>query len=486
MKVSDVKNLKYKLLQGSDSNEYTALVYDSRKVTEGCLFVCIKGLHFDSHDIIRELKANGASGVIVEHECELPEGIDVYLVDNTRSALALCSAAYFGYPAEKLKTIAITGTKGKTTTAYMIKHFLEKAGNVCGYIGTNGIEIGNMHVPSLNTTPESYEINRRFSEMVKAGCEYAVIETSSQAFLLHRTDGIFFDYAVFTNIANDHIGEGEHKDFQDYLDCKTQLFRQSRHGFVKADDDHSSYVIAHSKCEDIKTFGPMCEADYSYDNLRLVQTPEFIGTEFTAHLPGKDIECKVSIPGKFNADNAIAAISVCHSLGLPDDILTNGLSDLSICGRMETVHSTEDLKVIVDFAHNEMATINLVKTLKEYNPKRLVVVFGCGGNRSPERRYGMGRVVGENADFAIITEDNNRMEPFEDILRDIHSTFDKTGCDFIDIPLRPDAVRYAIMNHKPGDMVAIIGKGHEGGIDKNGVVTPYTDQDAVKQILKEI
>lgn len=486
MKITDVNNLKYSVLQGNESTEYTSLVYDSRKVTEGCLFICLKGLHFDSHDIILEIKSKGAAGVIIEHECSFPEGLNVFKTENTRTALALCSAAYFDYPADKIKTIAITGTKGKTTTAYMIKHLLEKSGKNCGYIGTNGIEIGSKKIPSLNTTPESYEIHKRFSEMVKAGCDYAVIETSSQAFMMHRTDGILFDYSIFTNIANDHIGEGEHKDFQEYLDCKTQLFRQSRYAFVNADDEHSPYVMEHATCDDIKTFGSSMKADYSYDDLRFVKTHDCIGIEFTGHIPEAEMKCSVSLPGKFNADNAIAAISVCHFIGVDINILMTGLSDISICGRMETVYSTADLKVIVDFAHNEMATINLVNTLKDYNPERLVIVFGCGGNRSPERRYGMGKVVGENADFAIITEDNNRMEPFEDILRDIHSTFDKTGCDYIDIPLRPDAVRYAIVNHKPGDMVAIIGKGHEGGIDKNGVVTPYTDQDAVKKILKEL
>lgn len=485
MKISKVENLVFELIQGTDDIEYDSLAFDSRKISKGCLFVCLKGLNFDSHDITEQIVQQGASGIIIEHDCEFPENINVYKVRNSRNALALCSAAFFGYPAGKLTTIAITGTKGKTTTALMIKHLLEKSGIMCGYIGTNGIDIGDKHIDSLNTTPESYEVNHRFAEMVDAGCSHAVIETSSQAFLMHRVDGIIFDYAVFTNISNDHIGKGEHKDFEEYLNCKTQLFRQSRCGFFNIDDEHSGYVMVNSTCETIKTFGTTLKADFSYEKLKLFQSDDAIGSEFSLRYDKKSVDCHIAVPGEFNADNALAAMAVCHTLGISDDILSDGLSDIRICGRMELVHSTADLKVIVDFAHNEVATVNLVKTLKEYDPKRLVVVFGCGGNRSPERRYGMGRVVGENADFAIITEDNNRMEPFEDILRDIHSTFDRTGCSYIDIPLRPDAVRYAIEHHQPGDLVAIIGKGHESGIDKNGVVTPYTDQEAVANVLKE-
>ncbi len=486
MIISNVNDFHYKTIQGCDNYEYDSLVYDSRKVTENSLFVCLKGMKFDSHDIIEEVVKNGAKGIIIEHDCCYPLNVNVYRVENSRIALALCSAAFFDYPSNKLKTIAITGTKGKTTTALMIRHLIEKSGVLCGYIGTNGIDIGDIHISTQNTTPESYEVNRRFSEMVDAGCKYVVIETSSQAFLMHRVYGIVFDYAIFTNIANDHIGDGEHKDFEEYLNCKTQLFKQSRHGFINIEDDHAGYIIDNSTCSEITTFGLSEKADYWYDNLKLTQTDSFIGSTFIFHNRNKELNCSISIPGAFNADNALAAFSVLSELSFSDSIIESGLEDISICGRMELVHSTEDIKVIVDFAHNEIATINLVTTLKNYNPKRLVIVFGCGGNRSKERRFGMGRVVGENADFAIITEDNNRMESFDDICRDIHSTFDKTGCDYIDIPLRPDAIRYAIQNHQPGDMIAIIGKGHEGGIEKNGVVTPYTDQEAVQELLKEL
>lgn len=486
MLIGKVENLTFELVQGTDNFDYKEVVFDSRKVNEGCLFVCLKGLRFDSHDVIEDVVSKGAKGIIIEHDCKFPKDVNIYKVKNARNALSLCSAARFDYPSKKLTTIAVTGTKGKTTTACMVKKLLETSGKKCGLIGTLGIDIIDKHVPTLNTTPESYDIQKAFAEMVEAGCEYAVMEASSQAFLMHRVDGVIYDYAIFTNISNDHIGEGEHKDFEDYLNCKCQLFKQCRHGFVNTDDEHSGYVMINSECDDMKTFGSSPKANYWYDNVRFVQDASFLGLEMDVHYGDKNLDCKISLPGEFNAPNAMGAISVCHELGIEDSVIEKGLSDLYVNGRMELVYSTKDLKVIVDFAHNEVSTVSLIETLKNYEYKRLVVVFGCGGNRSPERRYGMGRVVGENADFAIITEDNNRMEDIKDIMKDIHSTFDKTGGKYVDIPLRPDAVKYAIEKHEPGDMVAIIGKGHEDYIDKEGKRTHYTDQEAVYAALKEL
>ena len=485
MKITEAEGLQYILRSGTDTTEYPSLCYDSRKVTEGCLFICMKGMKFDAHDVIAEIAQKGAAGVIIDHDAAFPENLNVYQVPDSREALSLCAAAYFGYPARKLKLIGITGTKGKTTTAAMVRQYLMKWGKTCGMIGTLGFFIGDKHTPGMNTTPESYTIQKSFREMVDAGCEYCVMEVSSQAYLMQRVAGIHFDYALFTNISRDHIGEGEHKDFADYLQCKTQLFRNSEIGFLNADDAHAAYVREHASCE-IHTFARECAADYRYENIRYVQNADFIGLAFDAVFPDRKLTVDVAIPGEFNAPNAMGAVCICRAIGVPDEILETGLADLFINGRMELVYSTEDLKVIVDFAHNEVSAENILKTLRAYQPKRLVVVFGCGGNRSVERRYGMGRVCGELADFSIITEDNNRMESFEQIAGDIHREFDKTGGKGIDIPLRPDAVRYVIEHHEPGDIVAIIGKGHETGIDKGGVVYAYTDQSAVRNALEEL
>ncbi len=486
MKIDKVENLTFEVLQQVSDPDYAEVAYDSRKAVPGCLFVCMKGMKFDSHDAVGDIAAKGAAGIIIDHDCSYPAGINVYRVKDSRAALALCSAALFGYPAKKLTTIAVTGTKGKTTTAAMVRKLLVESGRKCGMIGTLGIFIGDRHVPTLNTTPESYDIQKAFAEMADEGCECVVMEASSQAFLMHRVEGVIFDYALFTNISNDHIGEGEHRDFEDYLNCKTQLFRQCRHGFVNVDDEHAGYILVRSSCDDIKTFGSSPKADYRYENLRFEQDASFMGIEMDVCFGEKIPECRISLPGEFNAPNAMGAYCICHAIGVSDEILRRGLSDIHVNGRMELVYSTDDLKVIVDFAHNEVSTVSLMETLKNYEHRRLVVLFGCGGNRSKDRRYGMGRAVGENADFAIVTEDNNRMESFADIAADIHSELDRTGCSWIDIPLRADAVRYAIEHHQPGDMVAIIGKGHEDYIDKEGKRTHYTDREAVEGALEAL
>ena len=267
--------------------------------------------------------------------------------------------------------------------------------------------------------------------------------------------------------------------------CKTRIFNQVKHAFINADNEHSQFVIDNCTCRDIRTFGNEKQADYTYGNIRYVSDENFIGLEFDACFEEEKIEIEVAIPGRFNAPNAMGAICVCRACGVERTVLETALKDIYVKGRMELMYSSEELKVIVDFAHNEVSTVALLDTLRNYNPKRLVVVFGCGGNRSPERRYGMGKACGEKADFSIITEDNNRLEKIEDIMKDIHKTFDLTGGRGIDIPLRPDAVMYAIEHHEPGDIVAIIGKGHEDYIDKEGKRTHYTDQEAVLAAIEQ-
>ncbi len=261
MKIRDVEQVSFRLLQGDPDRDYTAVCYDSRRIEPGCLFVCMKGMRFDPHDIIAKLAAAGAKGVVTEHECSCPEGIDVWRTDDSRAALAHISAAFFGFPARRMTMIAVTGTKGKTTTAGMIRRLLEAAGHKTGLIGTLGISVGDEHTPLNNTTPESFELHRAFAHMVQEGCTHVVMEASSQAVLMHRIDGIDYDIGVFTNISNDHIGPGEHKDFQDYLDCKTRVISQCRKAFLNADDEHTEYVRTHTSCPDLTGFGFSEHAD---------------------------------------------------------------------------------------------------------------------------------------------------------------------------------------------------------------------------------
>lgn len=477
--------MEYQLLQGSLDVEVEDVVYDSRKAKEKTVFVCMMGTRIDSHDFIEDVAKKGAAAIVIEKDVEsLPKEITVIRVDHSRKALALLSAARFGYPAEKMVTIGVTGTKGKTTTTHMIKAILETAGKKVGMIGTNGAVIGTEVYPTRNTTPESYELQEYFSKMVEAGCEFMIMEVSSQGLKMHRVDGIFFDYGLFTNISPDHIGPDEHADFDEYLYYKSQLLKRCKIGLINRDDMHFEEVNAFADCE-LYTYALDHEASFQAKEIRYVAEADFVGLDFKVE--GKfEIELKVNIPGRFNASNALAAVSVCSFLNLPKEKICHALEHLKVDGRMEIVHSSERCTVIVDYAHNAVSMESLLKTLREYHPKRLVCVFGCGGNRSKDRRYSMGEIGGRLADLSIITADNSRYEKVEDIIADIRGSIEKTGGAFLEIPDRREAIEYSILHAQPGDMIAVIGKGHEDYQEINGVRYPFLDRAVIIETVNKL
>lgn len=473
------------ILSGTADVDVTDLCFDSRKVQPGCLFVCMRGANFDSHEIVKQIAEAGAAAIVVDRTCDMPDGVTMVLVSDTREALARLSAAWFDFPAEKMITIGVTGTKGKTTTTHMIRALLEKSGRKTGLIGTNGIAIGSSHEPTRNTTPESYEIQKAFAEMAAEGCSCAVMEVSSQGLMLHRTGGIRFDYGVFLNISPDHIGPNEHKSFEEYLMWKTRLFAQCRTGLVNADDPHAGAVRDASECERLLTFGESKGADFCAEKIRAVREQNFAGLALDFLAPGQEpLAVRIGIPGRFNAGNALAALAVCALIGVPREVLAGGLSDIRVNGRME-IALTHPFTVIIDYAHNAVSMEALLDTLREYHPKRLVVVFGCGGNRAKERRYSMGEIAGKKADFSILTADNSRFEPVEDILADIRGSIEKTGGKFTEIPDRREAIFYAVRNAGEGDMIAVIGKGHEDYQEINGVRHHFVDREVVDEALRE-
>ena len=484
-----LKGFQYTLVQGDASADVSALCYDSREAEKDCLFVCMKGANFDSHDIIGELKEKGVKAVAVDHDCVLPEGITVIRTADSRQALAELSAAWFDFPAEKLVTVGITGTKGKTTTTHMLKELLEKSGKKTGLIGTNGITVGNIHTPTKNTTPESYEIQKAFSDMVQAGCEAAVMEVSSQGLMLHRTGGILYDIAVFTNISPDHIGPNEHGSFEEYLGWKKKLFSQCRTALINADDAHADEVIRSASCGKVFTFSTEKEADFTASGLRHVTEKGFVGLEFTFRAkeegkPAREVTgVRTGMPGRFNEDNALAALSAAALLGASDEVLRRGLEKVRVNGRMEIL-LTHPFTVLVDYAHNAVSMESLLDTLREYNPKRLTVVFGCGGNRAKDRRYSMGEIAGKKADFSIVTADNSRFEKVEDIIEDILSTLRPTGGKYITVPDRREAIFRAVSEAEPGDMIAVIGKGHEDYQEINGVRTHFLDREVAEEAIR--
>ena len=426
MKLAELlERTPYEVKQGSVETEISTLVYDSRKVEKNSVFVCISGSVRDAHEFIPDVVEKGAAAVIVEKEVEVPEHVTVISVEDTRYALACMAAAYFGHPAEKLKTIGITGTKGKTTTTYMIKSILEASGIKTGLIGTIEIIIGDKHIAAKNTTPDSYEVQEYFHEMVEAGIEAVVMEVSSQGLMLHRVSGFTFDYGVFTNLEPDHIGENEHKDFADYMHCKSLLFQQCRQGILNADSEHLEGILKRHTCK-VETFGYSEKADLRASDMQLLHKPGVLGVKY--HVSGLlNCDVDINVPGRFSVYNS----------------------------------------------------------LKEYNPKRLVCLFGCGGNRAKSRRYEMGEVSSKLADLTVVTSDNPRFEEPMDIIEDILIGVKKADGEYVTIPDRKDAIEYCIKNAKDGDVIILAGKGHEDYQEIKGEKFHMDERELIADILKE-
>lgn len=474
-------HVEYRCLQGSLDTEVTAVINDSRKLEEGCLFLCIKGASFDGHRFAGEAVEKGASVLVVQDPVDVPETVTVIEVDDTRRAMALISAAWFGYPAKELKTIAVTGTKGKTTTTYMIKAMLEEAGMKTGVIGTIEVVIGDEHISVNNTTPESYDIHKYFRMMAEAGCQCVVMETSSQGFKLDRTAGIQFDYGLFTNLSPDHIGPNEHENFEEYLNCKAMLFQQTVQGFANMDDEHYAQIVKDAACP-IQTFGIKEGADLQASEIELTRDTDFLGVDFkVSGVADGMISC--GIPGTFNVHNALGAMSVALSLGVTLDQINKVLKHFTVKGRVQIVPTGYDYTLIIDYAHNAVALESILNTLRAYNPPRLVSLFGCGGNRSKLRRFEMGEVSGKLADLTVITSDNPRFEEPQDIINDIITGMEKTDGKYISIIDRREAISY-VMNHgEPGDIIILAGKGHETYQEIKGKKYHMSEEEIVQDVL---
>lgn len=480
-----LEKLEYELVSGSEDMQIENVVYDSRKVTEGSLFICIEGGTADGHTFIPDVVKKGAKALIVTKDVSglLPADADVTVirVKDCRYALAFVSAAYFGHPAEKLKVIGITGTKGKTTTTYLVKSILEHAGHKVGLVGTIEAVIGQEHIPANNTTPESYVLQEYFAKMVEAGCDTVVMEVSSQGLMLHRTQGFVFDYGIFTNIEPDHIGPLEHKDFADYMHCKGLLFKQCRVGIVNCDDAHYQDVIRDHTCK-IETFGFAENADYRAQDLKLISGAGFLGIDFKAR--GKvNLDIELHAPGRFSVYNALCAIAICNHFGVTADEVKEALLQAHVKGRIELVKVSDDFTLMIDYAHNAMALESLLTTLREYKPKRLVCLFGCGGNRSKLRRYEMGEVSGKLADLTVITSDNPRNEEPQAIIDDIKVGISKTDGKYVEIIDRKEAIAYVIRHGQPGDVIVLAGKGHEDYQEIKGKKYPMDERDIIADVL---
>ena len=475
-----ISKLDYSVVCGSTDIDISDVIYDSRKVCKDCLFVCLVGSAADGHKYAQAAVDAGAAAIVVSRDIEIT-GATVIKTEDTRKALAFISAEYFGNPADTLKTIGITGTKGKTTTAMMIRSILEKGGIKTGVIGTIGIMIGDKLIKTANTTPESYEIQKSMKQMIDEGCKCVVMEASSLGLKWHRTDGFIFDYGIFTNFSHDHIGGVEHKDMEEYAECKAMLFRQCKTGIFNIDDPKTPYMTENASCS-IETFGFSENSELRASNEHLISRAGYLGVRF--NVSGRlNMTIDAGIPGKFNVYNALAAAAVCLHFDVTEKNIFDGLNEVKVKGRVEPVNVPGSFTLLIDYAHNAVSMENILETLREYSPNRLITLFGAGGNRPRDRRYEMGEISGKLSDLSVITEDNSRFEDVNDIIEDIKTGIKKTDGKYIVIPDRTEAIRYCIENAQDGDIIVLAGKGHEDYQDKNGVKTHYDEREVIANII---
>lgn len=485
MKLSSLlKKISYTLLKGSIETEIKDIKYDSRKVEKGDIYVALIGYNSDGHDYVKDAIKNGANTIVISKIMNIKDDINVIKVDDTRIALAYLSKAYFNNPDEELIMIGVTGTTGKTTTTHMIKDILNNMGSTCGLIGSIGIKYGDKIIHTNNTTPESYEVFKYLKEMQDSDIKYVTMECSSQAFKLNRLAGIIFDVGVLTNITTDHIGPGEHESWDEYVSCKNKMFLNSKVVVSNNDSNNLDKVLKNVEVP-IITYGIKNDADIKVNNIKLINETNFLGSEFQITGLINDM-FKISIPGEFNVYNSLCALAVIQALNLDASKAKVALERVKVRGRMEVALVTPKFKVLIDYAHTEDGMKELVKTLKAYNPTRLVSIFGGGGNRPKERRYNLGEIIGGSSDLCIITEDNPRFENIESINKDIKVGLDKVNAKYIEIENRAHAIEYAIENAEDGDLILLVGKGHEEYQDVKGEKIHFSEIEVIDELKKRL
>ena len=453
-----------------DKYEITSLCYDSRKAEPGCAFFCLTGFNSDGHDYAGAAYGKGCRVFVCEREIDLPGDADIVIVPDSRAALGDAAAEFYNHADKELTLIGVTGTKGKTSVSTFIYQALNACGKKCGFIGTTGADFAGTHQKTLNSTPERIELHRLFREMTDAGCGYCVMEVSSQAEKVGRVAGLAYDIAVFTNLSPDHIGPGEHDSFEDYRDCKAKLFSQCRTAVVNCDDEYGGYMAKHAP--KTVTYGTRDFADFKAENIALSHSSGHIGAEYdctvSSYVRDGTIESETfhvtgSVPGEFSVYNSLAALAVCETLGTDRGTVLSVLAKAHAPGRFEAVKTPLGASFIIDYAHNELSLETALKTLKSYNPRRLICLFGCIGGRAQLRREAMGKAAAELCDYLILTSDNPDFERPLDIIVGIERGVIKADRHppYVRFEDRADAVRYAADLAQDGDIVLLAGKGHE-------------------------
>jgi UDP-N-acetylmuramoyl-L-alanyl-D-glutamate--2,6-diaminopimelate ligase len=461
------------------------IAYDSRRVQRNGLFVAMRGEKVDGHQFVEQAIEKGATVIVTEHEVQSPRATCV-VVENTRSALADLAATFYERPARRLKLAAVTGTNGKTTTTFLLKHICEKAGLRCGLLGTVRYEIGDRVLPAVRTTPESLDVQELLAQMVNAGCKAAAMEVSSHAIAQERVRGVEWDVAVFTNLTQDHLDF--HGTMENYFEAKAALFtglaeqksKTKATAVINLDDRYGVQLANRlEKKVLVVTYGLGVHADFRASNYHA----EFAGTSYQLDARGKSYLVRVPLIGRFNVANSMAALAAASSMGisLREAILSLGRSP-QVPGRLEAVPAERQFQVFVDYAHTDDALLNVLKTLRELSPRRLIAVFGCGGDRDKQKRPLMGRVADENADFSIITSDNPRKEDPDAIIADAEKGFRSNRYE--KITDRAEAIARAIELAQPRDIVLIAGKGHEAYQEFADHTIPFDDIEMARRALE--
>lgn len=474
--------IPYEIIQGSDEIEIPNISWDSKRVKANSLFICVRSKNVDRHNYASAAIDKGAAALIVDRSIEsIPRHITVIKVENTRKAMAFIANTFYDEPSKGFNLIGITGTNGKTSVSFFIAKILEYLGRKAGIIGTIENCIGDkiLKTEKINpTTPDSMELQASFAEMVKEGVTDALVEVTSTALDKHRVDNCDFDIGIFTNLSQDHLDE--HGTMENYKKAKMKLFKMCRLGIINADDEVYDDIKKNASC-DVITYGIESPADFMAKNIKYSEN----GITFTLNFCGSNKNVQLNTLGKFNVYNSLASIAACYFLGIPIDVILDALSNITgVRGRFESVPNTKGYSIIVDYAHSPDSLKNILTSVRELTEKKVIVVFGCGGNRDKTKRPIMGEISGKFSDFCIITSDNPRKENPNTIIEDIEKGMKKTQCSYEKIPDRKMAIFAALTKSQAGDIVIIAGKGHENYQILGEKIIHFDDVEVVKEYFQ--